>query len=179
MRLRTFSLTLTVLSDNPVKKGGSMNFCFSSEKIKKYAFVIAAAVLLCASVIAALTVAHNSMYKCINGKKYCLKADTVQHQHDFAGQAGLEIGRYPLMIQKVRIPESSDPVYSDYYDLQSSSGFDLLPYAGKKCTLYTYSIISPENDNEMLLDLIVYNDRVVGGDISGAAYGGKISGIFK
>lgn len=71
------------------------------------------------------------------------------------------------------IPEVFGDVYNNYNVLQQSAGYDLLMYKGCEATVYTYNINAPENHKgECVLNIIVYNDRVIGGDVSSLSING-------
>ena len=76
-------------------------------------------------------------------------------------------------VKTVTIPESFSDVYKDYNDLQRIAGYDLSAYKGCEVTIYTYSILPPESySGECVFNMIVYNDRVIGGDVSSPSLGG-------
>ena len=66
------------------------------------------------------------------------------------------------------IPETFNDVYIRYNKLQKQGGFDLEKYTGKKCVRYTYLI----PDKNARANIIVYNGKVIGGDISGITLDG-------
>ncbi len=73
----------------------------------------------------------------------------------------------------VNIPEVFYDVYNNYNTLQQSAGYDLSLYKGCEVTIYTYSINPPSDySGECVINIIVYNDRVIGGDVSSSALGG-------
>ncbi len=73
----------------------------------------------------------------------------------------------------VIIPDAFYEVYSTYNDLQRLAGYDLSLYKGCEVTVYTYKINPPSDyTGECVANLIVYNDRIIGGDISALALGG-------
>ena len=73
----------------------------------------------------------------------------------------------------VTIPEVFYDVYGNYNTLQRSAGYDLSLYKGCEVTIYAYKISPPKSySGECSANLIVYNERVIGGDISSAALGG-------
>lgn len=73
----------------------------------------------------------------------------------------------------VVIPEVFYDVYKNYNILQNSAKYDLSTYKGSEVTIYTYNINPPKNySGECVANLIVYNDRIIGGDISSTALGG-------
>lgn len=73
----------------------------------------------------------------------------------------------------VNIPEVFYDVYNNYNVLQQSAGYDLSLYKGCEVTIYTYNINPPSGYNgECVINLIVYKDKIIGGDISSSALGG-------
>lgn len=66
---------------------------------------------------------------------------------------------------QIEIPYIFSDVYKEYQKLQNEAGYDLTKYSGKEATLYTYQLDYP-NRNDVYAHLIVYNDAVIGGDIS-------------
>ncbi|MBR5472613.1 MAG: DUF4830 domain-containing protein [Clostridia bacterium] len=88
-----------------------------------------------------------------------------------------KLGYTPLCDQPnsktVNLPEAFYDVYKNYNALQISAGYDLSQYKGCEVTIYTYTINPPNGyTGECVVNLIVYNDRIIGGDISSAALGG-------
>ncbi len=73
----------------------------------------------------------------------------------------------------VIIPDVFYDVYENYNALQKSSGYDLSMYKGCEVTIYTYNINPPQKRNgECVINLMVYNDRIIGGDVSSTSLGG-------
>lgn len=76
-------------------------------------------------------------------------------------------------VKTVTIPEKFSDVYKNYNRIQYEAGYDLSPYRGLKVTVYTYAVTPPDGyDGECVLNMIVYNNRVIGGDISSPALNG-------
>lgn len=75
--------------------------------------------------------------------------------------------------KNVILPEIFSDVYSNYNDLQLSAGYDLSLYKGCEVTIYSYQINAPgDYDGTCFANMIVYNNRIIGGDVSSAALGG-------
>ena len=71
------------------------------------------------------------------------------------------------------IPYVFYDVYENYNTLQRAAGYDLELYKGCEVMIYSYKIKPPtEQNGECVINLIVYNDRVIGGDVSSVALGG-------
>ena len=73
----------------------------------------------------------------------------------------------------VTIPEVFYDVYNNYNDMQKSAGYDLSLYKGCQVIIYTYQINPVQNSaGESVVNLMVYNNNIIGGDISSTALGG-------
>ena len=73
----------------------------------------------------------------------------------------------------VFIPEIFYEVYENYNKLQCLAGYDLSLYKGCEVTIYTYNISPPRDcTDECVVNIIVYKDRIIGGDVSSTAFGG-------
>ncbi len=91
----------------------------------------------------------------------------------FIKAAGYTVLSDEPTVKTVNIPEVFYDVYNNYNTLQQSAGYDLSLYKGCEVTIYTYSINPPSDySGECVINIIVYNDRVIGGDVSSSALGG-------
>lgn len=68
------------------------------------------------------------------------------------------------------IPNEFSGVYEEYNDLQKKQGFNLKRFAGKPCTLVRYRILNSDEE-DMVADFIVYQGKVIGGDVHQQRYG--------
>ena len=69
---------------------------------------------------------------------------------------------------EVRVPDDFDTVYTKYNDLQRSQGLNLKKYAGKSLTRYSYYLTDYSGyDGKVMITLLVYKNRIVGGDVCG------------
>ena len=85
----------------------------------------------------------------------------------------------PTEVQQVRIPDAADnKVFARYNDLQLSQGFDLTQCAGKEVMRYVYEVKNyPGATEPVYATLLVHKNKVIGGDITNTAPGGKIQGF--
>ena len=91
---------------------------------------------------------------------------------------GWDVTASPTESGQVRIPEQSSDVFDRYNNLQKSQGYDLSAYAGKNVMRYVYQINNyPGATQKVYATLLVYKDRVIGGDITDTAPGGQIRGF--
>ena len=82
---------------------------------------------------------------------------------DFLGDLGYKFS-YEAVTEFV-IPGSFDSFYENYNELQKEAGFDLLPYAGKKCEMRTYELLN-HPFGKCRANLIIFEGKIIGGDIS-------------
>ena len=88
---------------------------------------------------------------------------------------GYDAESEPSETETIVIPEKFNDVYKKYNELQREGGFDLEPYKGKTCTRYTYLIPSLN----ARANILVYENRVIGGDICGITLDGVMIPLRK
>jgi len=97
----------------------------------------------------------------------------------FLKQYGWEVAPEAKEILEVTIPKEFDSVYEKYNQLQIGEGLDLKKYKGKSVKRYTYLVNNYEYNGSVYANLIVYRDRVIGGDICSARLNGFVHGFTK
>lgn len=98
----------------------------------------------------------------------------VQFLKDF----GWEVTTTPVETSQVKIPGESSEVFDRYNNLQKSQGYNLTDYAGKNVMRFVYKINNfPGATEPVYATLLVYKNKIVGGDITNTAPGGKIQGF--
>lgn len=75
-------------------------------------------------------------------------------------------------MKTVIIPMEFGKVYENYNKLQLSADFDLRDYKGKAVQVYTYNC-----DGERNVNLMIYNGRLIGGDVSETSLGGSMKAL--
>lgn len=84
----------------------------------------------------------------------------------------------PLAVEELLIPKEFDATYDDYLALQSSQGFDLTRYAGKRVKRYAYEILNyPTGEIGVQAGLLLYKNTVIGGEVLSARVNGFIHGL--
>ncbi len=111
------------------------------------------------------------------GIKYSLKAGTNEERVSFLAQFGWNVDAEPLEIKDVSIPEAFNEVYDNYNNIQKQQGLDLKPYAGKICRQWVYAVKNYPQNSDVRATLLVYNNTVIGGDLSTAALDGFMTGF--
>ncbi|MBQ8741646.1 MAG: DUF4830 domain-containing protein [Clostridia bacterium] len=130
----------------------------------KKRFLIILAVFICAGFICC------EIYAAGNNNA---NAKTNADRLIFVKNSGYTVLSNEPIVKTVNIPEFFSDVYDNYNALQQSAGYDLSLYKGCEVEIYTYKINPPSGyAGECVINIIVYNDRVIGGDISSTALGG-------
>ena len=107
-------------------------------------------------------------------------ASSVKDHIDFLSAYGYSVGDKPVQIQEIIIPEQFSEEYEKYNDMQKLSGFDLSKFKSKRVKKYTYKVTDyKDSDDEVVANVIVYNNKVIGGDISSTTLGGFMHGFIK
>ena len=98
----------------------------------------------------------------------------------FLEQFGWNVVSEPIESEEVIIPAEFDKVFAGYNEIQKSQGLDLGKYKKKKLTRYTYEVTNYEGyDGKVLANILVYRNKVVGGDICSAESDGFLRGFEK
>ena len=93
----------------------------------------------------------------------------------FLKSFGWEVTTSPVESGQVRIPESGNNVFNRYNELQKSQGYDLSAYAGKTVMRYVYQINNfPDATAPVYATLLVYQNQVIGGDVTDTSAKGSI-----
>ncbi len=96
----------------------------------------------------------------------------------FIEQFGWEVEETPLEAVEVSVPKTFDNVYLGYNEMQKEQGLNLAKYKGKTVTRYTYKVENyPDYDGTVYLSLLVYKNKVVGGDVCSADVNGFVHGF--
>ena len=91
---------------------------------------------------------------------------------------GWQVLEEPLATEELLIPEEMDESYDDYLALQTSQGFDLEQYAGKRVKRYTYEITNyPTGEAGVQANLILYRNTVIGGEVLSPQMDGFLHGL--
>ena len=83
----------------------------------------------------------------------------------FLTRLGYQLDAASCRSKKVQIPKTFDAVYQTYNEMQKECGYDLSKYAGKKVDLSTWKVTNFPDDEEVLVDVLVYKNKVIGGAV--------------
>lgn len=96
----------------------------------------------------------------------------------FISQFGWEVAEEPLETVEVTVPETFDTVYLGYNEMQKEQGLNLAKYKGKTVTRYTYKVTNyPDYEGTVYVSLLIYKNKVVGGDVCSADVNGFVHGF--
>ncbi len=91
---------------------------------------------------------------------------------------GWEVEETPAEEAEITIPAEFDRVMENYNALQKSQGFDLSKHKNRDMMRYTYRITNYDGyEGTVYANLLVYKNRVVGGDICSSDVNGFIKGL--
>lgn len=117
----------------------------------------------------------------IQAEKEKIKYDKIKTPEDrieFLSQFGWEVNETPITENEIKIPDEFDKILKTYNEVQKQQGLDLSKYKGKTVTRYTYEITNyPNYSGKVYANVILYKNRVIGGDICSADINGFIHGF--
>lgn len=149
-------------------------FIYSFKVTRLKIFCIAAAVLLAVLTTVLMTLpADNPSNKNIKS----LRAENNQQRREFLQSFGWSVSTEPVEIVEVLIPNSFDDVYNNYNLIQKANGFDLSKYKGKTVKRYCYEVINYEGEKNVHANLLIYNGKIIGGDICSSELDGFMHGF--
>ena len=131
--------------------------------------------VLTAVVLAALVIAHSSGG--VLSMHY--NVGITDGRVDYLAANGWEADPSTETAQDVVLPRTLEGVFADYNSLQLQQGFDLSPYAGLSCTVYTYRLTNYASDDNVCATLYIYKNRVIAGDVHSTALDGFMHGILR
>lgn len=114
-------------------------------------------------VVIILTFAFNHPEKTVSASRN-IKCSTADERRDFITSLGFETDIVEEQ-KDIIIPKEFNEVYTKYNEVQKQQGFDLEPYKGKAAVIYTYKILNYEKGENVVANLIVCEDKLIGADL--------------
>ena len=106
------------------------------------------------------------------------KIKSNEDRINFVSQFGWEVEAQPIKEQTVTIPKEFDKVFAAYNEIQRKQGLDLSSFKKKSVTRYTYVVTNyPDYDGEVYVNILVYRNNVIGGDVCSADVNGFVHGF--
>ena len=108
------------------------------------------------------------------------KVKNAQDVISFLSQFGWEVGSEPVEVKTVTIPAEFDKVFAAYNEMQKEQGLNLSKFKNKDATRYTFAVSNYEGyAGTVYANVLVYRNRVIGGDICSADVSGFVHGFEK
>jgi len=134
-----------------------------------------------AVVISIVMLFMNEKKPALNDPAINYKAENSEQRAAFLSQFGWKISDEPVEISEVIIPEDFDAGYAEYAAMNKAQGLDLELYKGMRAKRWTYDVLNyPGLENTkgtVQANLLIYEGRVIGGDICSLEQGGFIHGF--
>lgn len=109
-----------------------------------------------------------------NYEKIKNNADRIE----FLKQFGWEVDAQPINEQEVIIPAEFDKIFSQYNEIQRKQGLDLSAFKKKSVMRYTYTVTNyPGYEGDVYVNILVYRNTVIGGDVCSADVNGFVHGF--
>lgn len=115
-------------------------------------------------------------------RRSAICGETYSDRADYAKALGYSISADSETVRNIVIPAVFGNVYENYNALQKECGFDLSMYKGETAVQYTYTISNYTDDSgktldNIIMDLIVCDGKIIGGDICSAELDGFMTGL--
>ena len=136
---------------------------------KIFAYLLATAVVLC-MVFAFWNT--DSASPQVNGNTENVKVKSNEDRINFLKALNIEASPDPVEFMEIKIPDQFDQVFEKYNQLQQSQNYDLSKFAGKRVMRYTYDVKNYSTDQAARVNLLIYKDKVIGGDVCSVELGG-------
>ena len=108
------------------------------------------------------------------------KVKTADDAAAFLGQFGWVVDAGSVETAQVTIPAEFDKVFAGYDQLQRAQGLDLSGYKSKTVTRYTFTVTNYADwDGPVYANVLVFRNKVIGGDVCSADVNGFIHGFEK
>lgn len=106
------------------------------------------------------------------------KVKTAEDVVEFLSQFGWTVEATPKEVKTVTVPAEFDKVFAAYNEMQKEQGLNLAKFKSKDVTRYTFSVTNyPEYTGTVYANVLVYRNRVIGGDICSADVSGFVHGF--
>ena len=106
------------------------------------------------------------------------KVKSADDAAEFLTQFGWTVDAGSVETANVTIPSEFDKIFAGYNEMQKAQGLDLSKYKRKSVTRYTFTVTNYKDyDGTVYANVLVYRNRVIGGDICSADVSGFIHGF--
>lgn len=138
-------------------------------RVPRRKLLAGAVTILCCCVVVATALIVTLGDRAVPTSAESSKVRSNEDRIAYLNELGWMVSQQPLITEELIIPETFDESYDDYLALQQRQGFDLTEYAGKRVKRYTYGVTNyPNYDGEVQAALLVYKNKVIGGQLQAA-----------
>ena len=102
--------------------------------------------------------------------------DSEEKRRNYVASLKITLSDEPPVVQNIVIPSEFSEVYERYNELQKEAGFDLWEYRGEYAVQYSY-VATGFADDTVKVNLILYKERLIGGDVSSTRLDGFMTGL--
>lgn len=143
-------------------------FSLSTKKIQKKFIIIFSLIILVFVIFVICILLGKRQNRTVkyDGGSYSTKAENPEDIKNFASQFGWKIETQPDEVTNILIPAYFNDIYEHYNAIQKEMGLDLSEYKGEECCKYSFKILNYPDNDDVNLNLIIFDGRVIGGDIS-------------
>ena len=115
-------------------------------------------------------------------RRTAISGATLADRTDYAKSLGYSISADSESIRNIVIPAMFGNIYENYNTLQKECGFDLSLYKGEDAVQYTYKVTDYTDDSgntldNIIMNLIVCDGKIIGGDICSVELDGFMTGL--
>lgn len=152
-------------------------FVFSFKTSRKK-IIFFSVVLVCVISIYAISKTNNDYcISVLSSSNFSVKAVDNLSRIEFLSSFGWKVNTEPIEISEITIPQDFNSVYQNYNQIQKEQGFNLEKYKGKLCKHFTYKVLNYKDQDFVNANLIVYKNKIIGGDISSVELSGFMHGF--
>ena len=151
----------------------------------KFIAVVVISIGLLITLISIIPGGGETVYAASNAGKSDVKINyknikTNDERINFLKQFGWEVNPEPVETVEIIIPGEFDAIYKKYNEVQKAQSLNLEKYKNKPVRRYTYEITEyPQYNGTVYANILVYKEKIVGGDICSAELNGFMHGFDK
>ncbi len=153
-------------------------FLLSLKSLKGKMILLVATVVAAIIVVIIINSGNSQVMASQTDNVLNFSAATDADRLNFIAQLGYSVESEPISVNEVLIPDEFDDVYTRYNDLQLQSGFDLNRYKGYTVKKWTYKVTDYPDNESVQLTLLIYKNKVIGGDICSTELDGFMLPLF-
>lgn len=149
--------------------------------IKKRQIKLIAVIAFVIMLIVVLIVLSKNTIEASKTAALNINAATSEERIAYLAQFGWSVQEEPIEVCEVIIPAEFNDTYAQYNEIQKEQGFDLSLYCEKRVKRWTYKVTNYtgyENADCIRATMLVYDGKVIGGDVCSIELNGFMHGFF-